>query len=364
MIIFRYLSREILMSTLAVSFVLLMIILSQRFVSLLADAAAGKYAVNVLLTMIVFRLPGFMEVILPLSFYLAVLLAYGRLYMESEMVVLSACGMSPRQLVNITLVPAAVVAGLVALFTLWLGPLGMSNYARIQEEQKNRSQFETLNPGRFQGLDKGKTVTFVKEITDGRKKLHDVFIARMDGDVPVVAMAQEGEQKVHPEFKKNYLVLHQGTQFEGIPGAADYRVTRFTDFGQYLQPVDISGDFTSALDTKPTLQLIGSKDSAEKTTLQWRVALPIMVFIITLLAIPMSKTNPRQGRFMKLLPAFLLFTFYYMFLLSTRSAMLAGKWPIGAGLWLVHAIFFLMAFLMLNWTNLKNVFAKQPAILE
>lgn len=364
MIIFRYLSREILISTLAVSFVLLMIILSQRFVSLLADAAAGKYAVNVLLTMIVYRLPGFMEVILPLSFYLAVLLAYGRLYMESEMVVLSACGMSPRQLVGITLVPAAVVAGVVALFTLWLGPLGMSNYARIQEEQKNRSQFETLNPGRFQALDKGKTVTFVKEITEGRKQLKEVFIARMDGGSPVVAMAETGEQIMHPEYQKNYLVLHNGYEYEGNPGELDYRVTAFKDFGQYLRPVDISGDFTSEIDTKPTRLLIGSTDREEKTTLQWRVALPIMVFIITLLAIPMSKTNPRQGRFMKLLPAFLLFAFYYIFLLSTRSAMISGKWPVGAGLWVVHGIFFLTAFIMLNWTNLKNVFSKQPAILD
>ena len=166
MIILRYLTKDVLVNTFAVSLVLLLIILSGRFVSLLADAAAGKYAVDVLFSMIGYRMPGFLQIILPLGFYIAILLAYGRFYIESEMVVLFACGMSQRQLVAITLVPAFFIAMLVSIFSFWLVPLGSQQYAKVVDEQRKRSEFETLNPGRFQTLGQGQTMTYVDDITE------------------------------------------------------------------------------------------------------------------------------------------------------------------------------------------------------
>ena len=106
LIIFRYLSRDLLITSLAVSAILLTIFLSGKFSDYLDDAAQGKLAVDVLFTIIAYRMPNLLELILPLGFYLAILLAYGRMYIESEMVVLSATGMSQWQLVRITLVPA------------------------------------------------------------------------------------------------------------------------------------------------------------------------------------------------------------------------------------------------------------------
>ena len=354
MIIFRYLTREILINVCAVFIALLLIVLSYRFVNLLAGAAAGKYAVNVLLEMIVYRMPGFVQIILPFSFYIAVLLAYGRLYMENEMVVLFACGVSQRQLVAITFVSAAVIAVLVALFTFWLGPKGSERYAKILDEQRYRSEFDVLNAGRFQTIGQGQTVTYVQEIVDNHKRLNDVFIAR-DGSAkssPTILLARHGDQVEHEEYGQRYLVLRDGYQYEGQPGTADFRITHFSSYGQYMPPVVLSGDHTRDTDTKSTMELLSSDDRELRTALQWRIALPVMVFVMTFLAVPFSKTNPRQGRYLKMLPAILVFVFYFVFLSTARGLMEQGKLPVSLGFWMVHGAFLALGWLLFNWDRL------------
>ena len=106
MIVFRYLSREVLLTFSAVSAVLLVIIMSGRFIKYLAQAAQGVLDPSVLLMIMAYRIPGFLQLILPLGLFLGVLLAYGRLYLESEMTVLTATGMSEQRLLSYTLAPA------------------------------------------------------------------------------------------------------------------------------------------------------------------------------------------------------------------------------------------------------------------
>ena len=102
-IVFRYLTRQVIISMLAVSGILLLVFMSGRFIKYLADAAAGELAGDVLFQIMAYRFPGFLELILPLGFFIGILLAYGRMYLESEMTVLFACGVSDKQLLMKTL---------------------------------------------------------------------------------------------------------------------------------------------------------------------------------------------------------------------------------------------------------------------
>ena len=139
MIILRYLTREILLSTLTITFVLMTVIMAGRFVKYLADAAAGKFESSVLLAIILYRVPGFIELILPLGFMLAILMAFGRLYAEQEMTILFSSGISQRKILFYTFIPALLVAIMVGLCSLWLSPLGLKQAAKIIEQQKQRS---------------------------------------------------------------------------------------------------------------------------------------------------------------------------------------------------------------------------------
>ena len=103
----------------------------------------------------------------------------------------------------------------------------------------------------------------------------------------------------------------------------------------------------------PTSQLIGSNDPRLQSELQWRLSIPLLVFIVTLMAVPLSRVNPRQGRFLKLLPAILLYMTYLGLLVAARSALDKGRIPPYVGLWGVHLLFLLVGLALLYWEPLR-----------
>jgi len=363
LIIFRYLARDLLFTTLAVTAVLFTIFLTSKFSTYLDDAAQGKISVSVLFTLIGYRMTGLLELILPLGFYLAILLAYGRMYMESEMVVLYACGTSPGQLVRLTLIPAALVALVVGAFSFWLSPIGAQFAERTFAEQRNRSEFDSIQEGRFQAMGAGKLMTYVEKVDGDRKHLSNVFVAQMDTvNGPGLVVAESGSQAYFPEYGQRYLVLHNGRRYEGRPGSPEFTITRFEDWGRYMPPVTSVAEVDLEADAKSTLELMAARDRESIATLQWRLSMPLMVLIATLLAVPLSKTNPRQGRYLKMLPAVLVYVFYLAFLINARSAIVKGGLNPVLGVWVVHIPFLLLALLMLNWHWLTHSKAKRVGV--
>lgn len=357
MIILRYLSREIMVTLLAASSILLLITMSGRFARYLSAAASGRISVDILFSLIAFRMPEFLVLVLPLGMFIAILLAYGRLYIESEMVVLSACGISQRQILGFTLVTALLVSAVVASFSLWLGPMGAQKTDVMLLEQRQRSEFDSLQDGRFQPLGDGQIITYVESVSNNRKQLNQVFVAQSganaDSERLIVIVAEVGEQKHNPEYDQRYLMLHDGIRYEGSPGSAEYSVMRFKTYGQHMPPMDSSLLYSNKIDARSTRDLYESDDLESQVALQWRISLPLLVIIVAVLAIPLSKTNPRQGRYLKMLPALLLYLVYLGALIGVRGAMDSGKWPLVPGLWAVHGLFAVVALFLLNGQGLQ-----------
>lgn len=366
MIVFRYLSRELLITLSAVSAVLLVIIMSGRFIKYLAQAAQGLLDPGVLLMIMGFRLPGFLQLILPLGLFLGILLAYGRLYLDSEMTVLSATGMSQRRLLAYSLAPAALVAALVGWLSLGLAPQGVAEVDRILNEQDSLTEFDTLVPGRFQTLRNGTRVTYTRELTEDRAQLAGVFISETNLSSATgeerglsVLVAESGRQEVQADGSR-YLILENGYRYDGNPGQANYRAIQYDTYGVLLPKPEVSIEL-SEREALPTRELFGSDDIRLQSELQWRFSLPLLVFIVTLLAVPLSKVNPRQGRFLKLLPAVLLYMTYLALLVAARGALDKGRIPPALGLWWVHGVFFLIGMLMLYWEPLRLALDKRRA---
>jgi len=152
LILFRYFAREIFVTMFVVLAIVLVISMGWRFSGYLDRAAAGMMTQEVLFALMAYRLPGFLEIILPVSFFLAVMLTYGRLYVDHEMIVLQSCGMSPGRLMTMTLAMSVVVMLITAATTLWIKPLGERQVEALLQGQKNLTEFDTLVPGRFQSL--------------------------------------------------------------------------------------------------------------------------------------------------------------------------------------------------------------------
>ncbi|WP_207063371.1 LPS export ABC transporter permease LptF [Motiliproteus sp. SC1-56] len=359
MIIFRYLSREVLINMMAVTFVLLIIIMSGRFIKYLAEAAAGELSANVLYGLILLRIPGFLELLLPLGLFIGILLAYGRLYLENEITVLRACGMSHHRLLLITLGPTVAVALVVAFMSLWATPWGSQRVEAILLEQEQVTEFEALVPGRFHETEDGRRVTYAEGLEEERTRLAQVFLAGRSGkpDDPRlgVVMAESGRQSVDPETGVRYLVLENGHRYEGVPGQADYRRVDFGEYGVKIERTPVL-ERVSKVETLPTGRLLGSEEIDHQAQLHWRLSLPVLCLVVSVLAVPLSRVNPRQGRFARLLPSILIYLLYISILTSVRSALEKGDLEQVAALWWVHIGFGLLAinlhFFALRWAQL------------
>lgn len=349
MIVFRYLSREVLLTLTAVSGVLLLIIMSGRFIKYLAQAAAGQLDPGVLFLIMGYRLPGFMVLILPLGMFLGILLAYGRMHLDSEMTVLSANGMSDRKVLWYTQGPALLVALVVAVLSLWVSPLGVYKTQQLFNEQDAITEFDTLAAGRFQSIGRDAArVTYAGSLSDDRTELQEVFIAERTGsgaDASIgVLVAEVGRQQLNPDGSR-YLVLYEGYRYDGRPGAADFRTIEYDTYGVLLPKPEVATEVTDR-EAMPTRELLGHADRKMQAELQWRLALPLLVPIVAFFAVPLARVNPRQGRFLKLLPAILLYMAYLALLITARGWIESGRMPANLGLWWVHGVFLAVGLLL------------------
>lgn len=345
MILFRYIVREIMMTLLAVTFTLVVIVISGRLVKYLAAAAAGELAPHILFSVILYRLPGFLELIMPLAFFVSVLLALGRLYVDSEMTVMSACGVSRRRLLSYTLVPAAVVAAIVAALSLVVSPFGIAKVQEVFDEAENTTGLELLVAGRFRVLDETRgRVTYVEQFDNESGEMVGVFAAdRTTGsaDGQVVVVAESGRMETETETGERYLVLNEGTRYVGQPGELAFQRTEFKEMRQWLEQRHAEPR-PRKRDALPTGELLGAEALPLQATLQWRISLALLVLVSTLMAVSMARTDHRRGRYGKLFPAFLLFMVYLLLLNAAREAVAKGQLPAALGLWVVHLLFLLI----------------------
>jgi len=350
--ILRYLYGEVMAHTVAVSFVLLVIIFSGRFVKYLAEAATGDIAADILFPVMFYRLPGFLELIIPLGLFIGILMSYGRLYVESEMVILSACGISPSRLAAYTLVPAFVVMLVVGSLSLYVSPLGAAKSEALLDDPRSSQGLNALVAGRFQTRRKNNAVSYTESIAAETGVMQSVFLSstKVDDDgIPrmTVTVAAEGEIVTDPETGARYLELRDGYQYVGTPGALDYHIIHFERFGELIPEKKDGIRSAAPVDGRPTLALVNSTDLEDIAALHWRLSLPFMIPIIAVIALCLSRTDHRRGRYAKMAPGFLIYLFYLMLLANGRAAIEKGEASPLTAIWWVHALFLGLALAML-----------------
>lgn len=347
------------MTLLALTFVLLLVFLSQQLVRYLSYAASGKIAASVLLQIIGFEVPLLLAVLLPLGLYLGVILTYGRLYADNELRVMQACGLSPRQLMSITGWLAGGVTLLVLVLMLWVNPWIAAAKAKAISGGSAESILETIIPGRFQISNGGRRVIYVEKMTRNHKEAKNLFLA--DQEKPdsqdsltswMVLSSATGYQTIDPETHQPFVVATDGYRYEGIPGQNDYQIIQFKKYAVRLSDMDMNAQrqMTEAI---PTSQLIRNhQDPNNASELQWRLSIPLSAFLLTLIAIPLSQVRPRQGRYATLFPALLIYVVYMNFLFVGRNLIEQKIVSTQLGLWWVHLL--VAGFIVLisvNWRS-------------
>jgi lipopolysaccharide export system permease protein len=364
LIIFRYLSKQIMQVMAAVTLILLVVTLTSRFIQYLGDAVAGRLASDVLLLLMFYRLPDFLLVIIPLALFLAILLAYGRMYAENEMVILFGAGFSERRLLLFTLGSSTAVLVLIAVLSLLVTPWGIRHTEQLKQNQEQLTEIDLIVAGQFQTFSEGDRVTYAERISrdsDSRRRLENVFVAssaQTDGEQTLrITIAESARPEIDAATGARFMRLENVMQYDGVPGQAEFTVGQF-DVQSILLPEATEFDLVLEEKTLPTLALIGATDPQQQAELQWRLSMLLLIPVITLIAVPLSRVDPRQGRYGKLFPATVLYAVYFLLLQYAKDLLAEGDISSVIGMWWVHLLFCGIAFAVYRLPALGNRLAR------
>jgi lipopolysaccharide export system permease protein len=331
----RYVLREVVQTWLAVTGVLVAVLVSNQLSRVLGQAADNQYGRGVVFDLIALGTVMYLSVIIPVGLLLAMVLTLGRMYHDSEMAALQACGFGPSRL----LAPLFGFAAVIAVGLGWLAfvqvPRADGQVQLLRQSAIKEAQFGQLDAGRFRAFSGGDAV-FYAERVDQEGVLHNVFVQRESAGRIEVALAETATYSKSSSDSTHLVTLFNGRRYEGVPGKDDFRVIEFREHGiPIATPQDIRGPLDP--DTKPTRLLLGSNDPSDIAQLQFRTSTPLMALVLTLVAVPLSKLRPRQGRYARVGFAIVVYFVYSNLLSASKIWVEKGDLPPAIGVWWVHA---------------------------
>lgn len=336
-IVSRYIAREVLTVWVAVIVVLFLVLLTNRFVRYLGQAAEGDVPGQLILQLLGYEALSQLGMTLPASFFLATVLALGRFYRDSEISAMAACGIGPgHQLRAISLV-AVPLALAVAGVTLFVAPWAERASDALMAQAESLLLVQGIQAGRFfqpEGID---GMVYVEDVAADGHTMEGVFLkGKRDGET-LLLRAERATRTVDPESGARYLVLHEGSRYEGQPGQGKWRKLRFGEHGIRIEdpPERQVHIGRSAL---PNSELWSSDRALLRTELQWRVSLPLMLLVLGFIAVPLSRGGPREARYTSMFVAVLIYLLYSNGLAAGEEWVKEGTVPLWLGLWWIHGV--------------------------
>ena len=398
MILRRYMTQQVASTTALVLGFLVVMMLGGRLIRYFGIAAEGNLDIGLLFTIIGYNLPYFLELILPLAFFIALMLVFGRLYVDQEMAVINASGVSRGRLGRLmTPLILALFVGEAALSIVGK-PWGVRSSENVWQQQALTSAFDLIRPNQF--ISSGNYHLYVGSLSDDKKQLQDVILIQSEpekkGSVAKNNTAIDVENNIDPETAEqlnipelpNALInntdiskdtitlakraeqvdmgnsgvtqldLFQGRRYEVGAGSLKYNQVGFDRYRITLTESSkevITEDNIETQAIGPLWQAatgnaqVGSNNAmrAAKGELGYRLSLPWLMIIAPMLAVPLAQVRPRQGRWLRLFPSILLFVSCALGIISLKNAVGKGSISVWAYAWLILG--FMALALYMNW---------------
>jgi lipopolysaccharide export system permease protein len=365
MIFRRSIVAELTNTASAVFTVLFSILFSVGLVRILGQAAGGRVDNQAVLQLVALTALTWLPVVLTLTLFVSVLMTLSRAYRDSEMVVWFAAGQSLLAWVGPVLRfawPIVVGIGLLAFFvTPW-------SQAQIEDARTRFAQRDDVSrvaPGRFIESGGAERVFFVESVDIDGGEVRNVFVSSRSRGRETLVVAENGVIEVAPNGDR-YIVLKSGRRYEGTPGKLEYRTLEFDRYSIRIESRPdrpISERRARAL---PTFALITQPTATNLGEILWRIGAPVMALLVTLLAIPLSYTNPRVGRSINLIIAVLAFAVYVNVLNTVQAYVQQGRLSFGIGVWVVHGVvlavivaLFARRMFLHGWSPLRHLGARR-----
>lgn len=342
MIVNRALMRETLQTSGAVTLVMLSIFLVVRLVGFLRQAANGDFPVDSILILLFLKMVSYVDVILPLMLYVAILMVLGRWNRDNEMSVWAACGVGLTSFLRPMLYIVLITGVLVSGFSLYLAPLAVRVSKALELEFSQHNDISGVVPGVFEETSGGSGIYFVERFDVDINRYRNIFVYHSEPQSESVVVSKTAYQMVDELTNDQFLILQDGTRYEGNPGEPDYRIMEFETYAIRLKERP-KGKPAIPLKGRTSEEVFKSNKALMVTEWHWRLSKTISLPILALFALAFSNLDPRRSRVPNVVMAFVAY-FTYTNLLGFGVAMMKkGTLNPYYGLWIVHVAFLIVA---------------------
>ncbi|MFT7674685.1 MAG: lipopolysaccharide export system permease protein [Gammaproteobacteria bacterium] len=350
-IITRYLMLEVFKNSAATVLVLFVILMSNALGRVLADVADGEVPHQALWPVLLSQSINIFSILLPIGVFLGVIFAFGRLYTDHEIVVLNACGVGYLHFFKPVILVLIPVFMLSAYCSIWLNS-EMQRYAQsIVNQENDLNEFERIRPGQFNESKSGGHVFFMESVSENNRQLNDIIVSQSGSEKMIMETAKTGRYQRDPDTGDLFLVIGPGSRFEGQAGDAANQVIEFAEHGILIEHRPPKKNSSVRSEIKSPDQLRKSKKRTDRAELHWRIAIPIVLLVLGLLAVPLSYIAPRQGRFGKVGIALLVYIIYLNLMAFTKAKLEDGDLPMTINFWWIHGLFLILMMALLYRRN-------------
>ena len=349
MIINRYLIREILTPMLAILAVLVSIFASYLAATFLVDAVVGNLPLTSVVLLIAIKIGISLEVLLPVTLLLSVVIAFGRLYKDSEMTAMASCGIGTGQTLRSVFYLAVVVAVVSFFASLFIRPTAYDLVYKMKAKAERDMDIGLMEGGHFYELQSGDMVFFAEQIHQNPERAKKVFIRSQTGDEIKIIRAEQVRQRLDKDSGRRFLLFNSGQMIEFAENESGGKITNFEVASYFLDPPP-SSLRKYKRKAAPTASLMQSDRLEDIAELQWRLTTPLSTLLLALIGVPLSRTNPRKGKYARVGLAVVIFAIYYNIFVVAKTWVEKGQVPSFPGIWWVPALLGVF-FLFLFWRN-------------
>ncbi|GBU09557.1 LPS export ABC transporter permease LptF [Gammaproteobacteria bacterium] len=341
MLIRRYLALEVAYTLLATLLVLLGIIFVQRLAMYLSQAASGLLSQNAILSLLGLQMLRFATELLPLSFFIAALMTFGRLYRDSEMSAMFALGISINDLYKSLLIISIPISIVLMGLNFYVIPKNIQFQYELQTKARKDAQLNIFKAGVFRELMGGRHVIYVGKIADNGTELVDVFVKSLDeaGKISITT-AKTGRQSIDVDTGIRFLHLFDGGRYEiehDLDKDKDKEI--MVTFKSMRLKIDQTPPLKSSnTDARSTKDLIKNYTHNSAAELQKRLSGPLSLFILVLMIPSLAHSKPRDGRYNRLILGVIIYVVYFNLLKIGEAWLHKEMIPMILGLWWVHLV--------------------------
>lgn len=338
----RLIIKDLLRTFFSVLLVLVIIVVSRDFLKTLKMAANGLISNDVVTSLLGLKVLLFSSEFMVPSAFVAVLMVIGRMYRDQEMSALASAGVgvvSIYKSVFKAMIPIILLSVWMALF---VSPWAKNKAIGIIHHEKQMAGIRGILEGQFTEYDKGNLIFYAEKIL-ADNRMQDVFVQDKRGKKIGVITSDAAELREIEEGL--FIVFLNGKRTQGVPGELDYVFETFVEYAMRIE--DAVGTQRVSIHGVSSEKLLYSKKLENISELFRRLFVPIGMFLLTLMAVPLAQVSPRGGVYGNLLTAFLIYFSFSNFQKISLSWMVKKEIPIWLGFSGIYLLSFLVVIFLL-----------------